>query len=123
MICCKCNKEMGDIVNRLKDKNGEQIFCPNCLCLEVANRKLKLENDETLRDDITGEYGAVEFCSCDEHYVLERETMIRLICHNLDPDEWMALADKYGEDKFELHSDFYDEDGYAIQPMEIDYFV
>jgi hypothetical protein len=43
--------------------------------------------------------------------------MYRLITHNLDPDEYFALAKKYGADKFEIHSDFYDEfDGIAIQP-------
>lgn len=119
MVCDKCKKEVVSVEEHLKDKNGEQVFCPNCLCEEVATGQLILENDETLRDDVTGEFGAVEFCSSGEHYILKKERMIRLICHNLEPDEWKTLTEKYGEDKFELHEDFYDDDGFALQPLEI----
>lgn len=119
MVCEKCQKDYGKIIIRLRDKNGEQTFCPNCLAFTVSNGDLKIENDKTLRDDVTGKFGAVEYCSLNERYTLEKETMIRLICKNLTPEEWFALKEKYGADKFELHDDFYDEDGYAIQPMEI----
>ena len=108
------------VVGTLKDKKGEHHLCPNCVAFALCNGELHLENDENLKDDITGKNGAVEFISGDEHYTLERETMIRLLCHNLEPDEWIILSKKYGADKFQLHSDFYCKDGTAIQPLEID---
>lgn len=116
MICSICN-EGRPCATTISDKNGTTFYCPNCLLEAVLNRKIKFENDLNLIDDITGEKGAVKFESGDELYILEKESMYRLITHNLDPDEYFALAKKYGADKFEIHSDFYDEfDGVAIQP-------
>ena len=120
MVCQKCGYNVESIVGTLKDKNGEQHLCPNCVAMMLCEGKLHLENSENLKDDITGKSGAIAFISGDEHYTLEKETMMRLLSHNLDPDEWVALSEKYGEDKFMLHSDFYLEDGTAIQPLEID---
>ncbi len=121
MVCQECGYNKAEyIIIALKDKNGEQYLCPNCVAMKLCEGELYFENDMNLQDDITGEYGAVEFNTADEHYVLEKDTMIRLLCHNLEPDEWIALAKKYGEHKFQLHSDFYCEDGTAIQPLEID---
>ena len=123
MRCGNCEKDYDvNIIIKLKDKMGEQSFCPTCLALMVYNNDLYLENDISLKDDVTGKWGAVEYLSGDEHYVLEKGTMIRLICHNLKKDEYLILTKKYGSDKFQLHDDFYLEDGSAIQPMEIDDF-
>ena len=117
--CENCKKDYGEIIIKLKDNMGEQSFCPNCLALMVCNQDLYLENDMSLKDDVTGKWGAIEFLSGDEHYVLEKERMIRLICKNLRKEEYLVLSQKYGADKYELHDDFYLEDGTAIQPMKI----
>ena len=36
MVCEKCQKDYGKIIIRLRDKNGEQTFCPNCLAFTVS---------------------------------------------------------------------------------------
>lgn len=119
MKCSKCEVNNENVIVTIKDKNKEVPFCMNCLVECCINRKFNFENDENLIDDVTGEKGAIQYISKEVTYVLEKKTMIRLILNNLDPDEYFALAKKYGADKFELHSDFYDEfDGVAIQPIE-----
>ena len=118
MKCSKCGNNRSVLMIRLTDAKGETIYCPNCLAAAYLNRKLHLKNHPDFIDDITGNHGAVKYEATDETYVLEVEAMKRLIAHNLDPEEYYALAHKYGADKFMIHSDFYDDfDGVAIQPM------
>ena len=120
MSCIICGKSFNRIEATIKDKNSEKTYCPNCLIGEFIEGNLNLENDLNLIDDITGEHGAVEYKSDHESYTLERETMLRLIAHDLDCDEYFALAKKYGADMFHLHDDFYDPDtGEAEQPVLI----
>lgn len=118
MKCSMCKENRETLMVKLTDACGETIYCPNCLAVAYLNRTLHLENHPDFVDDVTGCNGAVKYEATDETYVLEVETMKRLIAHNLDPDEYYALANKYGADKFMIHSDFYDDfDGVAIQPM------
>ena len=119
MVCSKCKKDYGIILITIRDRDGEYVFCPNCLCYEYCEGNLIFNNNPSLCDDVTGEEGAVEYISFNEHYVLEKERMLRLIAHNLKPNEYLALSNKYGADKFSLHDDFYTDDGYAIQPVEV----
>ena len=118
MKCTSCNE--GRIVDTLKHKDGELHLCPNCMLMMCLNGEFNYENDPALQDDITGEYGAMRFESYGESYNLEKETMFRLIVNHLEPEEHQALVAKYGYDKFSLHSDFYDEDGFALQPHDVD---
>lgn len=117
MICSVCKEDHSNIAINITDKNGSTVYCPNCLISGVLDHDIKFDNNSDFIDDVTGEQGAVKFESKDEIYILEKRRMYRLITHNLDPDEYFALAKKYGSDKFEIHSDYYDEfDGVAIQP-------
>ena len=116
MFCSVCKEKH---VIKITDNNNTTPYCLNCLLSAVINHKLKIKNNPDFIDDVTGEKGAVKFENKDEIYVLEKERMYRLITHSLEPDEYFALAQKYGADKFEIHSDFYDDfDGVAIQPVE-----
>ena len=118
MSCSKCGDDRRVILTTITDKNGSVEYCPNCLIEAYIEFKLDFENNPDFIDDVTGEHGAVKFESEGEIYILERERMFRLIAHNLDPDEYFALAKKYGANKFEIHDDFYDDfDGVAIQPV------
>lgn len=120
MKCSKCGFESDISIATITDKNGSVQYCLNCTSIALINRQLHMENDETLVDDITGENGAVKFECGDETYILDSDTMKRLIALDLDPDEYFALAKKYGADKFHIHSDFYDDcDGVAIQPLRV----
>jgi len=50
--------------------------------------------------------------------VLSRDELYRFLRHDLRPDEYFTLAEKYGV-FFEIHDDFYDEvTGVAIQPKQ-----
>ena len=113
---CKCEAQI--LLIKLTDTNSTETYCPNCLALAFCENKLNFQNNPNFIDDITGKPGAVKFESNDESYSLEKETMLRLISYNLKPNEYFALADKYGNDKYMLHDDFYTEDGIAWQPIE-----
>jgi hypothetical protein len=117
MKCSKCTQNNDFVIAKLTDKNGEQLYCLNCLMVASINRKLCLTDNPLFVDDVTGEAGAVKYENHDEIYFLSVDRMMRLITHNLSPEEYFALAKKYGADKFLLHSDFYDAfDGEALQP-------
>jgi hypothetical protein len=46
---------------------------------------------------------------------MNKKHIINLIRRNLEPDQYFLLLKKYGI-FFEIHSDFYDEDGIKLQP-------
>lgn len=116
--CWRCGwDKFLPVLNKLTDGAGRKVLCPNCTAILIAERELSFENDPKMNDDITGKTGAVEYMSGDERYVLECETMLRLLAHNLTKEEWKALTRKYGENQYMLHEDFYAEDGTALQPL------
>ena len=117
MICCKCGFDKDNINITIRDAKGETTYCPNCLASAYLDNALSLENIPDVIDDVTGEAGAVEFIAEGEYYALEAETMLRLIACELDQDEYLALAQKYGTECFMIHSDFYCEDGTPVQPL------
>ena len=117
MKCDNCKRGYNAIGIKLKDAIHEWNLCPNCLTFLFLEDKLNFVNDLNLIDDITGNPGAVEFISLDEKYVLEKETMLRLISYNLKRHEYIPLINKYGSNKFMLHDDFYGSDGTAFQPI------
>ncbi len=117
-ICEICNQPRHPgIMIALTDAAKTIELCPNCLAIMVLENKLVFQNNPSFIDDITGKPGAVKFESYGESYALESETMMRLVAHNLRQHEYLALAKKYGADKFMIHDDFYDIDGTPIQPM------
>lgn len=55
-----------------------------------------------------------------------KDDVLFKICHNcifllvtcsLEPEQWKNLVVFHGETPFYLHSDFYDDDGNALQPQ------
>lgn len=115
--CMHCGCKLERILVSLIDAAEERIICPNCIAAAVIAGNLTFEPNYDLVDDITGLPGAVkfQFLGDSEHYTLAPRAMLRLLAHDLRPDEWMALIDKYG-DQYMLHDDFYTEDGEAWQP-------
>ena len=107
------------------DKDSSRIFCPNCLTAGIYNNYINFANNNDLRDDITENYGAVAYIAQNESYILERATLRRLILHSLKPYEWKILHDKYvkpfNKFQFMLHCDFYDNEGNALQPADVNY--
>jgi hypothetical protein len=114
--CTSCGYSNESILTHLIDANEEKCLCPNCVAVAVANGTMKLEANEALCDDVTGEIGAVVFINGNERYALTPRRMIRLLAHDLRAYEWQALANKYGANQFMLHDDFYTEEGNPWQP-------
>ena len=114
--CTSCGYSNESILTHLIDANEEKCLCPNCVAVAVANGTMKLEANEALCDDVTGEIGAVVFINGNERYTLTPRRMIRLLAHDLRAYEWQALANKYGANQFMLHDDFYTEEGNPWQP-------
>ena len=54
----------------------------------------------------------------DETYTLNPSTFTRFICHDLKPNEYLALI-RNGHSKYDymLHDDFYSDNGWAYQPI------
>lgn len=119
--CMYCGFSYEPIIISLRDANGVRHMCPNCIAAKVSEGIIKFTPIEELVDDITGIPGAVEFTSGSEHYILAPKAMLRLLAHNLQPNEWLALSKKYDPCNYMLHDDFYDEDGNAWQPTCTDY--
>lgn len=88
--CDVCGKQNGRVPINIIIKDGikETVYCPNCMTRAFLENKLNFVNDPSLIDDITGQAGAVEYIATQEHYVLEKEAMLRLISHSLRLSEY-----------------------------------
>jgi hypothetical protein len=58
----------------------------------------------------------VSFDGDDPPYLICTACAERVRTLTLRPREWFRLAARHGPERFELHSDFYDDDGTAWQP-------
>ena len=97
---------------------GTQRLDPNGLIAATFTGKLdKLVPIEGVQSDISGA-PAVRYRSAEVLLHLTPEELKRLVTRCLEPAEFFALFNKYGE-FFEVHSDFYNfETGKALQRME-----
>jgi len=50
-------------------------------------------------------------------YLICHNCILLLVTHSLEPSQWKNLIEFHGKEPFYLHSDFYDDDGNAIQPL------
>lgn len=114
--CAICD-ELG-VVATIVDAEGGHCLCLNCLAMVEYDEHPAFVNSCAFVDDVTGQPGAVQYNCMDESYTVSAETLQRLIGHHLYPAEYKALVQKYGCDKFLLHSDFYSETGFAYQPCD-----
>lgn len=118
LTCENCGFTNDIVMIKITDGIKTIQLCPNCVAGMFLENKLSFLNNPNFIDDITGRPGAVKFESYGEEYCLERRVMMRLISHNLRKTEYLALAKKYGADKYMLHDDFYYPDGTAVQPLK-----
>ena len=114
------------------DKNGfSQELDLNNLAEKSATGELRnaLEENENFIDEITGKRGAIKFVSLNynhktEVYCLNKDTLIRFVNVNLKPIEYgILMINHCGWNQnneirvpYELHDDFYLENGEALQP-------
>lgn len=118
MSCMRCNREYGDIEITLTDACAPRTYCPNCLVVALCEGELDLVNNPNWYDDVSNKRPAIEYRTKNEIYMLEYKRLIRLISRRLLRREWFALVNKYGCDKYMLHSDFYADDGTPLQPIK-----
>lgn len=120
-LCCNtCGLTIPQLLNNLSFNGNTLTYCPNCMCRAVADGSLaaQLQNDPNLIDDITGTSGAIKFSNDGETYCLNKDSMLRLLSYNLNPNEYIVLAQMYGDHNYMIHDDFYTDDGIAIQPID-----
>lgn len=117
-MCNACSSNSPIVKVTITDKNQVATFCHNCLAVKVINKEVNFENNYKFICDVTKKPGAVKYESADETYILSSDILERLILHSLTKDEYFALIEKYGENSYMLHDDFYDPStGEAMQPF------
>ena len=113
----------------LKDKTI--TVCPNCLAywgatlVGATNDKdyefpTELIGNATC--EITNKPNAIKIYTDEqfgnETYRLKKDIFIRFICHDLKPNEYLALLENgHSRYEFMIHDDFYSDYGYAYQPI------
>ncbi len=115
-MCNYCKADYPTIEVTLTDAKHSSILCPNCMCSLLLDGHLEFIPDYNLICEVTGEKGAVKYESMHENYILRPDIMLRLINHSLRPAEYKNLVKNREEIPFELHDDFYGDNGYAYQP-------
>lgn len=100
--CVSCNRTWENV---LKVKLNGVSYCPNCILLYIYNNHQKLLKINTLEDN-------------DYVYKLSKDVLIRFLLTNLTQEEYFKLKSKYPRSWY-LHDDFYDEEGYSLQPKEV----
>ncbi|MBQ8218568.1 MAG: hypothetical protein IJZ79_02360 [Bacilli bacterium] len=109
-MCMFCGETKPVLRIFIIDNKKTIEYCPNCLSIKAQNGRLNnLVPNLTFVDDITNKSGAIKYIAYDEHYTLNKDTLIRLITHTLTKDEFIILRNKYGN-KYMLHDDFYNYD-------------
>lgn len=90
-------------------KSKDELFC------EITNTlKLDVKDDEKFYIYKTENHGEVLTLHLSEKFLFQ------LLLLNLEPKAYFVLKEKHGI-FHEIHDDFYDEeDGYALQPVEIE---
>jgi hypothetical protein len=113
-MCDICGKNTDRVDITLTFNSAVQLrICPNCVVDVLAYQCFDFK-DGIYTSEITGDSGAIMIdCQQGEVYYLTPDEAVRLLGHALMPDEWRTLAEKHGAESFMLHSDFYDENGYA----------
>ncbi len=110
----KLHPELAVIEAQIVWKDGSVVLTYNDLALAAHLESLPL-GEPCAVSDISGR-PAYLYRSRDLEVALSRTELYRFMRHNLEPQEFFALAKKYGV-FFEIHDDFYDEEtGRAMQP-------
>lgn len=120
--CQSCRLHHENLIETLQFNDQIIEYCPTRRYIALLKGSLQeqLQNDSSLMDDVTGKPGAIRYNSKGETYCLEKDSMIRLLSHNLQPNEYMTLVQKYGSNQYLLHADFYTDEGIALQPLVYD---
>lgn len=125
--CEKCKLVPVEMCYTIKGQHSEVVMCPNCMSESIYNRGVKWPiADSDKRSEISDKPDALSIIvpGYIKHiYVVTTDEAVRLLEHALMPDEYKALLKNHSETEYELHDDFYTEDGFALQPMDEDEYI
>lgn len=97
---------------------GMTVFDPNSMIRFVINDTQHFVNLRPIlgKKSILSAKPALLYRANDLEIPLTNPELMRLVSYSLDPWEHFGLRQIYG-DFFEIHSDFYSEDGVALQSL------
>lgn len=73
---------------------------------------LNPKGSNSLMSEISWHYGAILIYTVVDHF-----EAVRLLAHQLIPNEYKKLLDNHSANDFDLHDDFYSDSGLAYQPL------
>lgn len=122
-MCDFCKKDTGTDY-KLVGKTKISV-CPNCITSNLVRGTMPIpEGSNSLMSEISGHYGAILIYPALKHtdelkkaYVVDCFEAVRLLAHQLMPDEYKKLLDNHSANDFDLHDDFYSDGGLAYQPL------
>lgn len=94
---------------RISGRNKKFHLCPNCTVEKIYTNDFPKFDDALLTVTIDSFSGPL----C---IVMSPDEAIRFLGHQLMPDEWQRYVKLFGP-LYELHDDFYTDDGVAWQPV------
>ena len=114
-------KDFGILRIEIAALDEVKVYDPNSLTMGIIQgtlRPLDMARNPEWISDISGQAG-LQYRSSSMVVNLTPQEMERFIKRNLGPAEFHILAELFGEDAFEIHSDFYNPmTGEALQPIE-----
>ena len=97
-------------------------ICPNCISEKIYNKSLifPIETPHcSYASHLSGKtFGFNISLGQKTTICLTKEEIELFIGHMLMPNQFRVLTNKLGKNIYELHDDFYDEDGFAMQPLD-----
>lgn len=114
-MCDKCKNDTLCVEYSILTKHGMITLCPNCVAMSILNKTLTIDPGLYI-SEISGKPGAVRIDCQGTQYDLLPDEALRLLGHALMPNEYKALLKTHSEYEFEIHEDFYSDDGFAYQP-------
>lgn len=111
----RSGKVLGPIEICIEDADGIKTYDPNSLIMTHVERGLPL-GGTVGASVISGEPG-YRYMEDDVVLILTKDELVRLVEHDLKPEEFKKLRDLYGV-FFSIHDDFFDmETGEALQSL------
>lgn len=124
-MCRRCRNNEHSYLDTVIYKDNDTVvdrLCPNCMAEAVYDHEFPRAVG-IYTSEISGRHGALKIVDAadsdaPETFYLLPDEAERLFRHELTPEDFAVLSIKHS-DSFLLHDDFYDEDGNALQPMDM----
>ena len=114
-MCDKCKNGASCVDYIILMKHGMLTLCPNCVAMSILDKTLMIDPGMYI-SEISGKPDAVRIDCQGTQYDLLPDEALRFLGHALMPNEYKALLKTHSAYEFELHDDFYSDEGFAYQP-------